>query len=224
MTDGLPPIAYETLNTRVYSTLCDAIIKGQFKPGDRLKIRDLAQRLGTSVTPVRDAILRLTHDGALVFLSPRDIRIPVLGMDQYLEIRNIRLRLEALAAETAARKATPEDLDRLRTLITRNEQAIADGNIPLGLELNQAFHFELSVIARMPVLFNTLRRIWLQMGPLVAGAYGPGGRDMIDHHYPVLDALERRDPDAAATAIMQDILGGGQMILAQVRASDSTAP
>lgn len=222
MTQGLQAIAYETLSNTVYSTLCDAIIKGRFRPGDRLKIREIAQQLGTSVTPVRDAILRLTHDGALVFLSPRDIRIPVLGVEQYLEIRAIRLRLESLAAETAARLATSDDLDRLTRLIERNEQAMSAGDTALGLELNQAFHFELSVVARMPVLFGTLRRIWLQMGPLVVDSYAPGGRVMIDNHYPVLDALKRRDPDAAAAAIKQDILSGGQAILNHVRFAETT--
>lgn len=218
MSQSLPLIEHENLGNRVYATLCDAIVKGQFHPGDRLKIRDIAQELGTSVTPVRDAILRLAHDDALVFHSARDVRIPVLGEERYLEIRSIRLRLESLAAETAARRATQSDIDRLSRLVERNEEAIAQGNHALGLELNQAFHFELAVIARMPVLFGTLKRIWLQMGPLVADSYGKGGRSMIDHHYPVLAALRLRDPEAASAAIMQDILVGGQCILERVRA------
>ncbi|HVI50547.1 MAG TPA: GntR family transcriptional regulator [Candidatus Sulfotelmatobacter sp.] len=219
MSSGLQTIEYENLSSTVYATLCDALIKGQFRPGDRLKIRDIAQKLGTSVTPVRDAILRLTHDDALVFHSARDIRIPVVGMDRYMEIRSIRLRLESLAAENAAKRATIKDIDRLSLLIERNEKAIAEGDGLLGIELNQAFHFELSVIAQMPVLYGTLRRIWLQMGPLVAASYNQGGRSMIDHHYPVLDALKRHEPEAASAAIMQDILTGGQCILESVRAS-----
>lgn len=219
MSEKLAAIDRDSLSERVYSTLCDALIKGRFQPGDRLKIRDLAKELGTSVTPVRDAILRLTHDDALVFHSPRDIRIPVLGLDRYLEIRSIRLRLESLAAENAATRASDDDLDRLTRLIERHETALAEANTPLGLELNQAFHFELSVIGRMPVLHGALRRVWLQMGPLVADSYVEGGRAMIDHHYPVLDALRRHDREAAAAAIMQDILEGGQSILKRVQAS-----
>lgn len=217
MSQGLGAIAHENLSNKVYATLCDAIIKGQFRPGDRLKIRELAQELGTSVTPVRDAILRLTHDDALIFHSPRDIRIPAITMERYQEIRAIRLRLESLAAESAALHATPEDLERLRALTESNERAIAEGDVRLGLELNQAFHFELSVIGKMPVLHGTLRRIWLQMGPLVAASYQQGGRSMIDHHYPVLDALARRDAQAAAQAIMDDITKGGDALVAYLQ-------
>lgn len=219
MSSKLGEIDRDNLSNRVYQTLCDAIIRGRFRPGDRLKIRDIAQDLGTSVTPVRDAILRLRHDDALMFHSPRDIRIPVIGMARYMEIRSIRLRLESLAAENAATRATPSDVERLTRLLERNEAALAEGNVPLGLELNQSFHFELSSIARMPVLFGTLRCIWLQMGPLVAGSYVRGGRSMIDHHYPVLDAVKHRDAEAAAAAIMKDIEDGGQCILDEVRAT-----
>ena len=58
-TSGLKTLEHDNLSNTVYATLCDALIKGQFQPGDRLKIREIAEKLGTSVTPVRDAILRL---------------------------------------------------------------------------------------------------------------------------------------------------------------------
>ncbi len=99
MKHDLDPIDHESLSNTVYATLCDALIQGRFQPGDRLKIRDLAGQLGTSVTPIRDAILRLAHDEAIVFRSARDIRIPDVSEDRYLEIRSIRIRLEALAGE-----------------------------------------------------------------------------------------------------------------------------
>lgn len=215
---GLTVLDHDNLSSTVYATLCDALIKGQFQPGDRLKIRDLAETLGTSVTPVRDAILRLAHDEAIVFRSPRDIRIPRVTQARYLEIRSIRLRLEALAAETAAQVATKADIETLEKLLQDNEKAIADGDRLQGTALNQAFHFQLSTIAELPVLHGILRRIWLQMGPLIADSYEAGGRAMIDYHYPVVEALRRRDSQAAAAAIMNDITLGGSAILDHVRA------
>lgn len=120
---GLPVIDHDNLSNKVYATLCDALIKGQFNPGDRIKIRDLAEQLGTSVTPIRDAILRLSHDDAIVFQSARNIQIPVLTEETYLEIRAIRLRLEALAAETAAIVSTRDDIAALEEIVAKNEVA-----------------------------------------------------------------------------------------------------
>ncbi len=210
-------LEHESLSDMVYSELCAAITEGKFQPGDRLKIRDISAKLGTSVTPVRDAILRLAHDDAIEFRSARDIRIPKLTRSRYLEIRSIRLKLEGLAAENAARVATPQDINDLEAILRENEKAILDGDAIRGSELNQSFHFRLIEIARMPILRGILQRIWLQMGPIISETYLQGERSMIEHHYPVLDAIRNRDPDAAAAAIMNDILLGGKVIAEKVR-------
>lgn len=224
MKHDLDPIDHESLSNTVYATLCDALIQGRFQPGDRLKIRDLAGQLGTSVTPIRDAILRLAHDEAIVFRSARDIRIPDVSEDRYLEIRSIRIRLEALAAETAAQLATRADIDALETLLRGNEEALKNGDRLAGTRFNQAFHLALPKIARLPVLDGILHRIWLQMGPLIADSYLQGGRAMVDYHYPVIDALRRHDSAAAAKAIVDDIVLGGKAIMdrvEQAKARDS---
>ena len=209
-------IDHENLSRTVYATLCDAIMKGRFRPGDRLKIRDLAEKLGTSVTPVRDAILRLAHDEAVVFQSSRDIRIPQLSQERYQEIRSIRLKLEGLAAENAARLATTQDIKDLERLVADNESAMKAGDGALGSALNQKFHFQLIAIAHMPVLRGVLQRMWLQMGPIISDVYLAGGRSMIEHHYPVIKALAEHDEQAASQAIMDDITHGGQAIAAAV--------
>ncbi|MES5098461.1 GntR family transcriptional regulator [Agrobacterium sp. BA1120] len=213
-------LEYENLNSAVYGKLCDALIQGQFQPGDRLKIRDLAEQFGTSVTPIRDAILRLANDEAIIFRSPRDIRIPGMSETRYKEIRAIRIKLEGLAAETAAQVATSADIDVLERIVRENEQAIADGDRLRGTELNQAFHFMLPKIAQLPLLNGILRRLWLQMGPHISDAYVQGGREMIDHHYPVIEALKRHDSPAAAMAIVDDILLGGRPILERLERGD----
>jgi DNA-binding GntR family transcriptional regulator len=206
-------IDYNNLGEVVYQHIAEALIKGALRPGARLKIRDLAQEMGTSVTPVRDAILRLVHEGALLLKSPRDIRVPVLHHDRYLEIRTIRLKLEGLAAELAATTADATDIRRLEGLIGDNERALSAGEFARATEINQIFHFELANIAAMPILRGILHNLWLQMGPIISAAYKDGGRTMIEHHYDVLDAIRRHDAQAAKHAIREDILSGGGVIL-----------
>ena len=218
-------LAHDNLGSTIYQKLCEALMKGAFKPGDRLKIRDLADQLGTSVTPVRDAILRLVQDQALVLRSPRDIRVPMLTRAAYLEIRDIRVNLEGLAAERAARTASPAQIRALDALVQRNEEAMAAGDTALATELNQTFHFEVAGIAAMPVLRAILRRLWLQMGPLIADVYPGAGRTMIDHHYPLMEAIRRHDGPAAARAIQADIqLASGPILERIGTAGDPAAP
>lgn len=208
----------ENLGETVYARLAEALIRGRFAPDARLTIRDLAQSLGTSVTPVRDAILRLIQDEALVQKSPREVHVPVITPGRYREIRQIRVKLEGLAARESALEAGPQDIERLRSLIERNEDAMAQGNWIEALELNQTFHFALAEIAGMTILRGILNRLWLQMGPLIAESYSSGGRVMIDNHYLILKAIEAGDPDAAEAAIARDIGDAGMLILERLTA------
>lgn len=206
-------IDHSSLGEVVYQHIAQALMKGALRPGERLKIRELAQEMGTSVTPVRDAILRLVHEGGLLLRSPRDIRVPVLHHDRYLEIREIRLKLEGLAAERAATRADAADIKRLQKLIDDNEKALSTHEIARAIEINQVFHFELANIAAMPILRGILQNLWLQMGPVISAAYEDGGRTMIEHHYDVLDAIRNHDCQAAKQAIRRDIMSGGGIIL-----------
>lgn len=210
---GLGALEHGNLGDTVYARIADALMKGRFAPGARLTIRDLAHTLGISATPVRDAIQRLIQDEALVQKSAREVRVPALTVSRYREIRQIRIELEGLAARESALKAGPADVERLRAIIARNEEALAAGDWIEGLELNQTFHFALAEIAEMQVLRGILNRLWLQMGPLIADAYPLGGRLMIDQHYSIVEAIAAHDSDAAERAIADDIGKAGTLIL-----------
>ena len=208
---------------QIYARLAAQLMSGQLLPGDRLKIRELADEIGTSVTPVRDALLRLVQDGALVMPTPRDIRVRSLTFREYLEIRSIRLELEGMAAGMAAIKATAADVARMEALMAANETALANHEFQQGIALNQVFHFELCRIAEMPLLTEILNRLWMKIGPLIAQAYHQGGRAMVDHHYPVVQALRNRDHQAARIAIQTDLLSGGRIILHLKMQEDAAA-
>lgn len=214
MSYQLDTITHTYLGSNVYSLLRNALITGGLKPDERLRIRDLASQLGTSVTPVRDAILQLSKEKALVLKTPKDIRVPVLDSDAYLEIRTLRLNLEGLGAETAARLATPEDLARIDANIQRNFQAISSNDLSEALRLNSEFHFLIAEAARMPLLRCYLDSLWMRAGPLIAQTYEHFSLTMaIEHHVELVEALRNQDPEAAKHAIQTDILDGNKKML-----------
>lgn len=214
MSYPLDAINHTYLGSNVYSQLRNALITGGLKPDDRLRIRELASQLGTSVTPVRDAILQLAKEKALVLKTPKDIRVPVLDSGAYLEIRTLRLNLEGLGAETAARLATSSDLARIDANIQRNLEAINNHDLPEALRLNSEFHFLIAEAARMPLLRSYLDSLWMRAGPLIAQAYAHFSLTMaIEHHVEILNALRNQDAAAAKHAIQTDILDGNQKML-----------
>ena len=217
-------ITHTYLGSNVYSQLRNALITGSLKPDDRLRIRELASQLGTSVTPVRDAILQLAKEKALVLKTPKDIRVPVLDSAAYLEIRTLRLNLEGLGAETAARLATSNDLKRIDANIQLNLEAINNRDLPEALRLNSEFHFLIAEAARMPLLRSYLDSLWMRAGPLIAQAYAHFSLTMaIEHHIEVLNALRQQDAAAAKHAIQADILDGNQKMLEFIAVSQEAA-
>ncbi|MFN3156974.1 GntR family transcriptional regulator, partial [Marivita cryptomonadis] len=216
--NGMELIGRIPLGDQVYDRIAKALLTGQMRPNDRLTIRGLADQLGVSSTPVRDAVKQLTQENVLEHRSPKDVRVPVMTEATYLEILEIRLSLEGLAAEKAAQHATPVQIRELRKLLERNDRAIVRQNWALATEGNQEFHLALSTLAGMPTLQKVLKGLWLQMGPLVACYYDTEPVGLNRHHYELLQALELRDGTAARRAIEADISSARPAMLDQIAA------
>lgn len=214
-----------SLGGNVYAHLRDSLISGQLKPDDRLRIRELAEQFGTSVTPVRDAILSLCKEQVLEMRSARDIRVPVIDVAQYDEIYRLRLELEGMAAALAASNIDAAGMQRLTRQVESNHRAINDHDMAQAMKLNQQFHFALAAHADSPMLERFIDSLWMRAGPVIALAYRAfSERVAIQHHWEVLAALERRDGEAARVAIRRDIEDGYEMMtgfLATLRADET---
>src|SRR5262245_57670775 len=99
--EGLAPLESQSLHDASYRPLLERLVRGVGKPHQRRRIRDLARALGVSATPVREAVFQLVRDGALELKPRHYLRVRRLSLAQYMELREIRLRLEPLAAERA---------------------------------------------------------------------------------------------------------------------------
>ena len=214
----LDQLSHANLGKSVHARLRDALAAGRFRPNDRLRIRELALQLGTSVTPVRDAMLQLVQEEALVLRSPRDFRVPMLSEARYLEIRALRVELEGLGAAMAARHIDGATLAQLEQLLLANQEAIARQDLTGALQCNQAFHLGLAQASGMPTLKRFVDHLWMQIAPLIAAGYAAFTPTMrVGHHRAILDALHARDGEAARQAMARDILDGGAQLLAYVR-------
>ena len=195
----------DSLGHAIYERLSQDLIRGKLQPNQKVTIRGLADALGTSSTPVRDAVQRLLQDNALEQRSMRDVRVPVLTTAAYQEITGIRAELEGLAAAGAAAVAEARDVTTLKRIVARNEEACAAGKWPLAIEMNQKFHFALAEIAAMPILLDVLGRLWLRTGPLISGYYAQTHNDMVEQHHLIIAACETHDAEAARAAMRADI-------------------
>jgi DNA-binding GntR family transcriptional regulator len=197
---------------RVYRQLRERLMRGILKPHQRLRIRELAAALGTSETPVREAIFQLVRDGGLELKPHHYIRVRRLSLTEYFELREIRLLLEPLAAERALEHIDDAMIDRLAAIHKTLIAAEKSRDYYSAIQANFDFHFGIYLRSGMPQLIGLLENLWIQVGPMLNHLY-PHGHPTYDgrhQHEHVLKALRARDGAALSAAIRNDMLEGGR--------------
>jgi DNA-binding GntR family transcriptional regulator len=206
------PLSRQTLSRDVYAQLRELLITGQMMPGEQISLRHIAAALNVSVMPVREAVHRLVAEQALELTPNRALRVPTMSVSQFSEITRIRINLEGLATTEAAAKMSADELAQIRSLHDRFAQEMAKAK-PDGekvIAMNQAFHFAVYGAAQMPVLLQMIETLWLRIGPILnydlrSGSKRVGERVAVKHHGKLVDAMRKRDGDAAFAALKGDI-------------------
>ncbi|GGD21788.1 FCD domain-containing protein [Aureimonas glaciei] len=211
-----------SLVSQVEGELRSALIEGRLKPGARLVTRDIAESLGTSITPVREALVRLVASGALTAEPAQSFRVPVLAHADYAEIAEIRKAVEGLAAGNAAQRIGPADIRRLEALLA-DYLAARSGEEPAeALQANKAFRFGLYKLADMPNLMDVIETLWLKTGPGFNYLFPQQRNDFNGHrnYEDLLSAMRQRDAAAARAAIEHAIDDGTRVVLRALEERD----
>lgn len=192
------------------------ILFGQLTPGQPVTIQGLTEQLDGGMTPVREAIRRLTAEGALELQGNRRVCVPNVASAQLEELAFARLTIEPHMAKMACNALDKNDIKQLEQIDGELNRAIDSGDVQRYLLNNFRFHFALYEHARTPILLSMVRSLWLRFGPslrVVCGRFGTS--NLPDRHEEALAAIRTRDAAALALAIEQDIRQG----IDQVRAS-----
>jgi DNA-binding GntR family transcriptional regulator len=214
-TRGLRVIRRQTLKERIYQELRKALQEGKFEPGESITVKLLEQELGGGTMPIRETIQRLAAEGALINLPTGRVKVPLFTADEFDEIKEIRLRLEGLAARNAAIRLSDEDFARIE-LSHQRLMSVATGNTEWGeiVHLNYVFHFAIYEAARSPHLLSMIDSLWLRVSPLLSIPFKKPAKVraewVLGHEHNqlrLLDALKQRDGKAAEAVIREIILG-----------------
>ncbi len=212
---------------RVYATLRQGILDGTYAQGARLGEVELADALGVSRTPVREALRRLGSEGLLSTMPNKGAWVRTWTEGELSNISDLRALLEGHAAALAAARVTGADISYLNDLVTRMEAATADlddPDIDLITELNGAFHGFIAAAsgnALLPDMMKSLIHV-----PVVSRTFrlysGDRMRQSMRQHREVLDALTAGDP-AWAEAVMRVHILSARPILIHSAAHEGAA-
>lgn len=197
-----------SLTSAVQQALERMITLGELAPGDKLNEAALAERLGVSRGPVREAFRMLEEAGLLTLKKNRGVYVRQVPLDEALEIYELRAMMEAEVGALLASRASAEQIAALQTLLDSMEAAVAASDAPLYFQLNVEFHETLVSFAgnkKMSLLYRRLtreldlfRRRNLSQQALLSSS--------IEEHRDVLAAIEARDPQRAAQTLRRHVL------------------
>jgi DNA-binding GntR family transcriptional regulator len=201
------------LRERIKDVILQRIVSGEYPPGSRLVETRIAQELGVSQAPVREALRDLEQLGCIVHEPFRGCSVRAFSADELLEAFPVRAALEALAARLAAERIAEGELLQLAELLETMRAAARRGDAHGQSQANASFHATIVRAARNA----TLERQWQLLEPfsrtfLTVSQPGLNLLALSERHIPILDALRARDPDAAAAAMHQHLMDAADLL------------
>lgn len=198
-----------TVQQRVYQELRTDIMLGRIAPGAALTIRGLAERLGVSAMPIREALRRLAAEQAVELLDNRRIRIPVMSADRFDDLLAARVALETEAAERALSYVDDKIIERLEYYDSEVDAGVSTSDYDRWLAGNFDFHRTLYSASPNSVFVPLIESLWLQVGPFLRQALiNIGPAYSIDRHAEALGAIRSRNRLALRIAIEADLRDG----------------
>ena len=225
-------VAPQQVREWVEERVREAILDGQFKPGEWLRQLRVAEQLGVSELPVREALKKLAAEGLVEYFPYRGMRVRVFSADDVGDIYKIRTFLEGMAAYAAAEKITPEELVELRALATQIEERLAPEYLEEHRVLNRRFHEVVFTASHHTYLIHELRQLWMVFPSMLWGSLSATAnkrtveQDMIDieEHRAIISALENRNATEAERAMRQHIEDAGNRLLHILMNDTNSAP
>jgi len=192
--------SYQPLREVVGAALRQAITGGILQPGERLMESQLAEELGVSRTPVREAIRKLELDGFVVMLPRRGTYVADLSLKDIHDLYEVRTALDSLAAELATERINEEELERLERLVVQISEYAEAGDVDKVAETDGLFHEIIYEASRNSRLIAVIHNNWDQANRYRYRSLAYPGRlkDTCDEHRRLVEAIAQRDAALAA--------------------------
>lgn len=193
------------------------IVNGTFQVGQKLAEAELAQRLGVSRGPVREAFRGLEEMGLLKLTRNRGVFVREIKLDEAYELYEIRAGLDSLAGQMLAERASDEQIDELRALVEKMEALDGDNDLDAYFQSNIAFHDRMVEMTMNRKFAGINKRLMKETRLLRRSGVQGGGREISNReHREIIDAIASRDPELAARVMRRHVLNGWSRYLAEV--------
>ena len=211
---------YLPLRDVVFNTLRDAILTGKLVPGERLMENQLAEKLGASRTPVREALRMLELENLVELVPRKGAQVLDMSEKDIVNILEVRSALEGLATSVACKKMAKEDLQQLKNMEVDFEKAVADNDVEHFVDIDEDFHDLIFAATENDKLINIFRNLRIQLYRYRMAQAKNNETSMstiVAHHRSIIRAIENHDAEEGASIAQGHIKYQTESILRFVR-------
>ena len=211
---------YLPLRDVVFNTLRDAILTGKLVPGERLMENQLADKLGVSRTPVREALRMLELENLVELVPRKGAQVLDMSEKDITNILEVRSALEGLATSVACKKMSKEDLQQLKNMEVDFEKAVADNDVERFVDIDEDFHDLIFSATENDKLINIFRNLRIQLYRYRMAQAKNNDTSMstiVAHHRSIIRAIENHDAEEGASIAQGHIKSQTESILRFVR-------
>lgn len=207
----------------IYQALEEGIVKGYLKPGQHLALAELADQFNTSITPVREACVRLENAGLLIKVPNKGWQVRSLSMREVMELYETRAALESFATKLCCRRVDERGIARLEVLQERGRQLLDASDLDGYSRYNEELHSLIIDLAGNQTLKDTIATIYHRVRLCMTRTVAVTGRPekAIKEHEKLIRAIADRRPDAAAGIMEQHILNAMTDVISAFESSGS---
>ncbi len=210
---------YLPLRDVVFNTLRDAILTGKLVPGERLMENQLADKLGVSRTPVREALRMLELENLVELVPRKGAQVLDMSEKDIINVLEVRSALEGLAISLACKKISKEELQQLKNMEVDFERAVADNDVEHFVDIDEDFHdliFAATGNDKLIQIYKNLR-IQLYRYRMAQAKNDTSMPTIVAHHRGIIRAIENHDAEEGAAVAQGHIKYQTESILRFVR-------
>ena len=209
------------LRDEVFNTLRERILKGVLKPGERLMEIHLADQLGVSRTPIREAIRMLELEGLVKMVPRKGAQVAKISREDLQDVLEVRKALDTLAVELACERINEDEIVKLKMAEDEFERVLKNGDTTQIAEADVAFHDVIQVASKnkrlKSMISNLAERIYRYRFEYIK-QQSDGGKTLVMEHREIIRCIEQNDVDAAIKAIELHIDNQESSIATQLEA------
>lgn len=210
---------YLPLRDVVFNTLRQAILRGELKPGERLMEIQLANKLGVSRTPIREAIRKLELEGLVLMIPRKGAEVAEITEKSLRDVLEVRRALEELAVQLVCEKITAEEVEDLKQAAKAFQETLKDGDITQIAEADVRFHDVIYLATDNQKLIQLLNKLREQMYRyrveyLKDKAIYP---QLIAEHQAIIERIEKREKEAATQVVCKHIDNQVEAVIDTIR-------